>query len=103
MTKAEVITEIANQTGIDKAEVTRTVETFFKVVKNRMADGENIYVRGFGSFVNKKRASKIGRDISKNKAIKIDAHYIPSFKPSKAFVEKVKKSDRVWLANEEAK
>lgn len=101
MTKAEVIAEISSQTGLDKNEVTTTVEAFFKVVKNKMADGENIYVRGFGSFVNKKRASKIGRDISKNQAIEIPAHYIPSFKPSKSFVDKIKKSNRVKLANDE--
>ena len=71
----------------------------FSVVKNSMADGENIYVRGFGSFVNKKRAKKIARNISKNTAIVIEEHFVPSFKPSKVFIEKIKKSDRVKLAN----
>ena len=99
MTKAEVITQIAEQTGIDKADVQITVEAFFSVVKNSMADGENIYVRGFGSFVNKKRAKKIARDILKNTAIVIDEHYVPSFKPSKVFIDKVKKSDRVKKVN----
>lgn len=95
MTKAEVITEIAEKTGIDKADVTTTIEAFFTVVKNSMADGENIYVRGFGSFVNKKRAKKIARNISKNTAIVIDEHFVPSFKPSKVFVEKIKGSDKL--------
>jgi DNA-binding protein HU-beta len=95
VTKADVISQISDKTGIDKADVTATVEAFFNVVKNSMADGENIYVRGFGSFVNKKRARKIARNISKNTAIVIDEHYVPSFKPSKVFVEKIKKSDRV--------
>jgi DNA-binding protein HU-beta len=99
VTKAEVITQIAEQTGIDKADVQITVEAFFSVVKNSMADGENIYVRGFGSFVNKKRAKKIARDILKNTAIVIDEHYVPSFKPSKVFIDKVKKSDRVKKVN----
>ncbi len=93
MTKAEVVQQIAEKTGIDKADVYTTVEAFFTIVKNSMADGENIYVRGFGSFVNKKRARKVGRNISKNTAIVIDEHYIPSFKPSKVFVEKIKSSD----------
>ena len=93
VTKAEVVQQIAEKTGIDKADVYTTVEAFFTIVKNSMADGENIYVRGFGSFVNKKRARKVGRNISKNTAIVIDEHYIPSFKPSKVFVEKVKSSD----------
>jgi len=99
VTKADVITEIAEKTGIDKADVTTTVEAFFNVVKSAMSDGNNIYVRGFGSFINKRRAKKIARNISKNTAIVIDEHYIPSFKPSKVFVEKIKKSDKVKLAN----
>ena len=65
-----------------------------------MSEGENIYVRGFGSFVNKKRARKIGRNISKNTSIMIEEHYVPSFKPSKTFVEKIKLSDKVKLANQ---
>ena len=92
MTKADIITKIADQTGIDKADVQTTVEAFFTVVKNSMAQGDNIYVRGFGSFINKKRAKKIARNISKNTAIVIDEHYVPSFKPSKVFVEKIKDS-----------
>lgn len=99
MTKADVIAEIAEKTGIDKADVTTSIEAFFSVVKNSMSNGENIYVRGFGSFVNKKRARKIARNISKNTAIIIDEHYIPSFKPSKVFVEKIKSSDRVKALN----
>ncbi len=90
MTKAEVIAEIAEKTGIEKSDVASTVEAFFTVVKNTMSNGENIYVRGFGSFINKKRARKVARNISKNTAIIIEEHYIPSFKPAKEFVAKVK-------------
>ena len=92
VTKADVINEISEKTGIDKLDVQATVEAFFSVVKTSMADGENIYVRGFGSFVNKKRAKKIARNISKNTAIVIDEHYFPSFKPSKIFIEKIKRN-----------
>lgn len=95
MTKAEVITKISEKTGIQKDDVTQTVEAFFKVVKDSMAEGENIYVRGFGSFINKKRAKKIARNISKNTAIVIDEHYVPAFKPSKSFIEKIKNSQSV--------
>lgn len=95
MTKAEVISQISEKTGIDKADVQTTVEAFFNVIKASMADGENIYVRGFGSFVNKKRAKKIARNISKNTAIIIEEHYVPSFKPSKVFVERIKSSDKI--------
>ncbi len=95
VTKADVINEISDKTGIDKADVQASVEAFFTVVKNNMANGENVYVRGFGSFVNKKRAKKIARNISKNTAIVIDEHFIPSFKPSKLFVEKIKKSTKI--------
>lgn len=95
MTKADVINQIAEQTGIDKSDVQAAVEAFFTVVKDNMAEGENIYVRGFGSFVNKKRAKKIARNISQNTAIVIDEHFVPSFKPSKVFVEKIKASDKI--------
>ncbi len=99
MTKAEVIATIADKTGIDKADVSTTVEAFFDVVKNSMTEGNNVYVRGFGSFVNKKRAKKVARNISKNTAIIIEEHYIPSFKPAKIFVEQIKSSEKVKVAN----
>jgi len=95
MTKAEVITEIAEKTGVDRADVSNTIEAFFNVVKDSMAEGENIYVRGFGSFINKKRARKVARNISKNTAIIIEEHYIPSFKPSKVFISQIKASSKV--------
>lgn len=95
MTKAEVIAKISEKTGIQKDDVSQTVEALFKVVKDSMAEGENIYVRGFGSFINKKRAKKIARNISKNTAIVIDEHYVPAFKPSKVFIEKIKNSEKV--------
>lgn len=98
MTKAEVISEIADKTGIEKADVQATVEAFFKVVKDSMTNGNNIYVRGFGSFINKKRAKKVARNISKNTSIIIDEHFVPSFKPSKSFVSKIKNSKKITEA-----
>jgi DNA-binding protein HU-beta len=95
VTKADVINQIADKTGIDKADVSASVEAFFNIVKSNMAAGQNIYVRGFGSFINKKRKKKIARNISRNTAIVIDEHYIPSFKPAKIFVNKIKNSDKV--------
>jgi DNA-binding protein HU-beta len=92
VTKSDVINEISEKTGIDKLDVQASVEAFFSVVKTSMADGKNIYVRGFGSFVNKKRAKKIARNISKNTAIVIEEHYVPSFKPSKIFIDKIKRN-----------
>lgn len=94
MTKAQVIQEIASKTGIDKADVASVVEAFFRVVKGSLAEGENVYFRGFGSFVVKKRAEKVARIISKNKSIIIPEHFIPSFKPAKTFVEKVKNNHK---------
>jgi len=90
VTKAEVINEIANKTGLDKADVSTTIEAFFKVIKNALAEHENVYFRNFGSFVVKKRAQKIARIISQNKSIVIPEHHIPAFKPAKSFVAKVK-------------
>lgn len=95
MTKADVIAQIAEKTGIDKADVSHSIEAFFNIVKTSMSTGQNIYIRGFGSFVNKKRKKKIARNISRNTAIIIDEHYIPSFKPAKIFVNKIKNSEKV--------
>ena len=100
MTKADVIAEISDKTGIEKADVAHTLETFFSVVKDSLAGGEPIYVRGFGSFINKKRARKVARNISKNTAMVIDEHFIPSFKPAKVFVEQVKVSENAKSAAE---
>ncbi|RWU07584.1 MULTISPECIES: HU family DNA-binding protein [Pedobacter] len=94
MTKADIIAEISTKTGIEKVDVQETVEAFFKVIKNNMINGENVYVRGFGSFVVKKRAQKTARNISKNTAIIIPEHFVPSFKPAKVFVDKVKNSTK---------
>jgi DNA-binding protein HU-beta len=92
MRKADLVAAISEKTGVPKVDVLVTLETFFKEVKNSLADGENVYIRGFGSFVIKKRAKKIGRHIKKNVAIEIPEHYIPAFKPAKVFVEQVKEN-----------
>ena len=90
MTKAHIVNEIAIKTGIEKVAVQATVEAFMKSIKTTLADGENVYLRGFGSFIVKKRAEKTGRNISKNTTIIIPAHNVPSFKPAKVFTERVK-------------
>ena len=90
MRKADLVAAISEKTGVPKVDVLVTLETFFKEVKGSLADGENVYIRGFGSFVIKRRAKKIGRHIKKNVAIEIPEHFIPSFKPAKVFVEQVK-------------
>lgn len=95
MTKAEIVQEIVAQTGIEKVAVEATVEAIMDTVKSNMAKGENIYLRGFGTFLLKKRAEKTGRNISKNTAIKISAHMIPAFKPAKEFVTEVKSKVKV--------
>ena len=90
MTKADVVNEIAKNTGIDKATVLATVESLMEVIKGSLAKKENVYLRGFGSFEVKERAQKTARNISKNTTIIIPAHSIPSFKPAKTFVSNVK-------------
>lgn len=92
MTKAEIVSDIADKTGLEKVEIQAVVEAFMNEVKDSLANGENVYLRGFGSFIVKKRAEKTGRNISKNTTIVIPAHNIPAFKPAKTFVEKVKKN-----------
>ena len=90
MTKADIVNEISKNTGIEKVTVQKTVEAFMESVKDSLQGGKNVYLRGFGSFVVKRRAEKTARNISKNTTIIIPAHNIPSFKPAKTFVSKVK-------------
>lgn len=90
MRKAELVNIISEKTGVPKVDVLVSMETFFNEIKDTLASGENVYIRGFGSFVIKKRAKKIGRHIKKNIAIEIPEHFIPSFKPAKIFVDQVK-------------
>jgi DNA-binding protein HU-beta len=92
MTKAEIVANISENSGIEKADVLRVVEDLMVEVKDSLNQGNNVYLRGFGSFIVKQRAEKTGRNISKNTTIKIPAHNIPAFKPAKVFVESVKKS-----------
>jgi DNA-binding protein HU-beta len=95
MTKADIVSQIAEKTGVEKQVVMTTVEAFMESVKGSLSKGNNVYLRGFGSFIVKKRAEKTGRNISKNTTIIIPAHNIPSFKPAKTFVESVKKNVKV--------
>jgi len=90
MTKADIVSNISEDLGIDKADAQAAVENFMKEVKSALERGENVYLRGFGSFIIKTRAAKTGRNISKNVAVQIPAHNIPSFKPAKTFMQGVK-------------
>ena len=90
MTKADIVNEISKTTGIEEGAVLETVERFMEVVKDSLANGENVYLRGFGSFIIKKRSEKTARNISKNTTIIIPEHNIPAFKPAKVFMEEVK-------------
>jgi len=90
MTKADIVNEIAKKTGIDKTTVLTTVEAFMDTVKESLSNDENVYLRGFGSFVVKRRAQKTARNISKNTTIIIPEHNIPAFKPAKTFTISVK-------------
>ncbi len=95
MTKADIINQISEKTGIEKITVTEVVENFFKNVKSNMIDGNELFFRGFGSFILQHRKAKIGRNITKNIAVKIDEHFVPKFKPSKEFVSAIKSSKKV--------
>jgi len=90
MTKADIVNEVSKNTGIEKLAVQKAVEAFMETVKDSLIEGKNVYLRGFGSFVVKKRAEKTARNISRNTTIIIPSHNIPSFKPAKTFVSKVK-------------
>jgi DNA-binding protein HU-beta len=90
MTKADIVSKISDKLGIEKGDVQATVESFMEEVKASLEGGNNVYLRGFGSFIIKTRAEKTGRNISKNTTIKIPAHNVPAFKPAKVFVDGVK-------------
>ena len=90
MTKADIVANISNKLGMEKVDVQLTVESLMQEIINSLENGENVYLRGFGSFIVKKRAERTARNIKKNTTIKIPAHNIPSFKPAKIFVKGVK-------------
>ena len=90
MTKAELVTKISTNLGLEKNEVLATVENFMEEVKNSLSEGENVYLRGFGSFIVKQRAEKTGRNILKNTTIRIPAHSVPAFKPAKVLLMMLK-------------
>lgn len=94
MTKADIVNEISKSTGIEKLTVLKTVESFMETIKTSLGKNENVYLRGFGSFVVRKRAKKTARNISKNTKIEIPEHNIPSFKPAKTFVNSVKEGTK---------
>lgn len=93
MTKADIVNEISRSTGLDRAAVLATVEKFMEVMKDSMASGNNVYLRGFGSFIIKTRREKTARNISKNTTIIIPEHQIPAFKPSRQFLERFKPAE----------
>ena len=90
MTKADIVNEISKGTGVEKAQVQQIVEAFMESIKDSLTSNKNVYLRGFGSFIVKKRAQKTARNISKNTTIIIPEHNIPSFKPAKTFLNEVK-------------
>lgn len=90
MTKTEIVREIAEKTGVEKQVVLQVVEGMMESIRNSMINGEEVFLRGFGSFIIKRRAKKVARNISKNTTIVIPAHNIPVFKPAKSFLEKIK-------------
>lgn len=89
MTKADIVNEVAKATGLEKIAVQSVIESFMDNVKDSLAKNKNVYLRGFGSFIVKKRAKKTARNISKNTTLIIPAHNIPAFKPAKVFMSKV--------------
>ena len=94
MTKADIVNEISKSTGIDKASVLETVEKFMEIVKDSLANEEDVFLRGFGSFIVKTRSQKPARNISKGTTIIIPEHKIPAFKPAKVFLEQVKQNEK---------
>ena len=99
MTKADIVSEIAKSTGVEKMQVQTVVEAFMESVKDSLIQNNNVYLRGFGSFIVKKRAKKVARNISKNTTITIPEHNIPAFKPAKSFAAKADTRKRLTGQN----
>ena len=95
MTKADIVNQICERTGMGRENVVNVVENFMDIVKGSLVEGEDVFLRGFGSFIIKTRAEKTARDMSKNTTITIPAHNIPAFKPAKSFVAEVKSNNKV--------
>ena len=95
MRKLEIINKVSSKTGIDKSDVQEALEATLITIKESLVEGESVFIRGFGTFSNKKRAKKIARNISTNTAIILEAHFVPQFKPSKIFVDLVKKNNQI--------
>lgn len=93
MTKQDVFRQTSEKTGLDSLTSRLVIESFFEVVKESLTVGESVYIRSFGSFQVKPRAPKIGRNISQNTAVKIEAHVVPCFKPSTEFADQVRKRE----------
>ena len=96
MRKADIVTKVSELTGVQKVDVLVSLEAFFKEIKTSLRNGDNVYIRGFGSFITKKRAKKLGRNIKKNQTIEIPEHFVPAFKPAKVFVDAIKKGNNPW-------
>jgi DNA-binding protein HU-beta len=103
MTKAEIINEISRTTGINSAKASSIVESFFASIKENLENGEKVYIRGFGSFIHKKRAKKLARDINKNISVMVEEHYIPFFKPSVEFKQLIRDSNKIAGKNKNKK
>ena len=95
MTKADIVARLSDKTGIEKTDVQAIIDGFMREVRVSLESGDNVYLRGFGSFILKKRAQKTGRDILKNTTLVIPVHYVPSFKPANVFAETVKEGNPI--------
>lgn len=93
MRKADIVTRISELTGVQKVDVLVSLEAFFREIKSSLKNGDNVYIRGFGSFVVKKRARKLGRNIKKGQTVEIPEHFVPAFKPAKVFTDAVRKGN----------
>jgi DNA-binding protein HU-beta len=91
MRKADIVTKISEMTGVQKVDVLVSLEAFFREIKSSLKNGDNVYIRGFGSFIVKKRARKLGRNIKKGQTVEIPEHFVPAFKPAKVFTDAVRK------------
>ena len=89
MTRAELIVSVAEKTGLDRKSAEKAVAATFETIKNELIEGKKVQVLGFGTFENRTRAPRKGRNPRTGEEIEIKASNLPSFKAGKTLKEAV--------------
>jgi len=92
MRKSDIIKEISAATGLTQVETEAVIEGFIAVVSDALVRGDRVDLRGFGNFILKTRKAKAARNISTGETVQVPEHYLPFFKASESFTQRVNKN-----------